>query len=206
MVSNIGRGLEKRIQARISFWIEHISNKRTLVMDRFECRSSEDLKIDSQFCRNILSFCRSRGVRGQDGDDVAQQVAIDCAKRMSSSQTVEPGLVYRMIRSALAKHFKHSKRRPQCISPWESELTGAPANSGFRNPCRRHFMERLRGFRAKSREIYWHWLVVRESEGELINRFGISRSALRSAKQRLRAKIGVARDRPRSPRPNCLGA
>ena len=160
-------------------------------MEPFDFKSLDDLNLDSRFCRNILSFCRSRGVRGQDGDDVAQQVAIECAKRLSNDRAVEPGLVYRMVKSALAKHFKQTKRRPQCISPWESKLTGVHIHNSFRKPCRTQFMERLRSFRPKSREIYWHWLVARESEAELMRRFCVSRSALRSAKQRLREKIGV---------------
>ena len=161
-------------------------------MRSFKCSGIADLNMGSQFCRSVATFCKSRGIAGQDIDEVVQRVVIGCEKWMSKNNALVPdGVVFRIATRSMAHHFAQMKRKHLPTDFCNQELRQVDRPERLQKPSRYQFMRRLRSFRQKSREVYWHWLVINESDADIMNKFHISSSALGSMKQRLKEKFGM---------------
>jgi RNA polymerase sigma-70 factor, ECF subfamily len=159
----------------------------------------------------VLHWCKHWNVRGEDAEDVQQEVFQAVATNLESFRRDRPGDTFRgwlrtITRTALALHFRRQARVPvasggsaafvrlQEVADPAPELSEDDPSDEIRGLHRRA-LELVRGeFEDRTWQMFWLTAVEDRGPADVAARFGVTPVAVRKAKsrvlRRLREEIG----------------
>jgi RNA polymerase sigma-70 factor (ECF subfamily) len=153
----------------------------------------------------VLFWCGRGGLRGQDAEDVAQEVFAGVAAGLADFRRDRPGdsfrgWLYGITRNHILLHFRRLQGKPQAVGgsdAWDHVLSLPDPEAGPDKDeaqeikqLYRRAIEQVRGkFEASTWQAFWLTVVQDRSPADLAGELGMTAAAIRQAKSRVLRRL-----------------
>jgi RNA polymerase sigma-70 factor (ECF subfamily) len=153
----------------------------------------------------VRHWCDRGGVRGADGEDVAQDVFRAAALNMEAFRRDRPGDSFRgwlrgITRNMVLQHFRRDGKQPRAAGGTDAHLrlqaladTGSDAEDDpveELDGLRRRALDLVRcEFEDRTWQSFWRTVVDSRSPGDVAVELGVSPAAVRMAKSRVLRRL-----------------
>jgi RNA polymerase sigma-70 factor (ECF subfamily) len=156
----------------------------------------------------VRHWCGRGGVRGADGDDVAQDVFRAAAVSMEAFRRDRPGDSFRgwlrgITRNMVLQHFRRDGKQPRAVGGTDANFRLQAVAGGDTGDdedpveeldgLRRRALDLVRGeFEDRTWQAFWRTVVDGSAPAEVAAEFGVSAAAVRMAKSRVLRRLKEA--------------
>jgi RNA polymerase sigma-70 factor (ECF subfamily) len=154
----------------------------------------------------VLYWCARRGARGEDGDDIAQEVFRAAAAGLEAFRRDRPGDSFRawlrgITNVLLAQHFRLAERDVRAAGGSDAaqrlqQVAASPQSPDEDDPAEqvndlhRRALELIRGeFEERSWLIFRRTVIDGNSPAEVAAEFGVTAAAVRQVKSRVLRRL-----------------